>query len=283
LKNQPKKHKGNTAAQKRAPEQSHSDASPGGVLSSDIKTNHPLAQCDSAKNENNNHSFLSNIKSDFKKPSIWIELFALLVLVGYACFTYQQKEAMIESNRINKEALIAVQRAFVTFSTAINIYGVLSPKTGKITEWNFSVPINNSGATPTRNMTISAGRHISSAPLPSDFKCPTATTDPELVALGPRDKIYTAQFGNVQPQVIAEVKSGVKDGRHLYFCGWAKYDDIFAVPHVTKFCYDLATFGPDPFSGIGPQHTFLNGCGGRHNCTDEDCPDYRQFVSKEKR
>jgi hypothetical protein len=163
-----------------------------------------------------------------------------------------------------RASLVSVQRAFVTFSTAINYFGNVDPRTHKIVTWGFSVPI-------TRGMRMRARVYPSDIVLPDNFDFPdVAEQKTANIVLGPRQTTWTDQFGNVSPATINGVK--LYRTKHLYLYGWATYRDVFdnTPLHVTKFCYDLKNFGPDPFTGSGPANTFYAACP-RHNCTDEEC------------
>src|SRR5438132_107630 len=74
-----------------------------------------------------------------------IEIAVFLVGIYVAYIYSGQLNQMIESNRINRDALQSVQRAFVTFSTAFNVMRIADPKTTKVIDYQLTVPMDNSG------------------------------------------------------------------------------------------------------------------------------------------
>jgi hypothetical protein len=175
-----------------------------------------------------------------------------------------------ESNRINREGLESVQRAFVSFLFSINAQGVVDPKTKKVVQWNFSIPVINDGSTPTRNMVMHFEVYPSRDELPYNFTFPdTSTVTRQLIVLGPKHTTYSAYFGRVRPEAIDALRRGQG---HLYFYGWTTYNDVFpnTPQHITKFCFELSQFGMDAFTGAGPENTFYTAWK-RHNCADSEC------------
>ncbi len=194
--------------------------------------------------------------------------------VIYAIVASSQLSELRDSNRINREALESVQRAFVTFSTAVDIVGVIDPKTEKVKEWDFRVPMENSGVTPTQGMLMHVDTYVSQDEMPEDFSYPdTGVTSKIRIVLGPKEKSGSTPVGAIKPEAMLGIKNRTE---HLYLYGWATYRDIFKdTPlHVTKFCYEMTEFDPDPFTGQGWKGTFFVTTR-HHNCTDEDCANER--------
>jgi hypothetical protein len=82
-----------------------------------------------------------------------VEILALAAVVAYACITRQQWKAMLQSNRISRDNVAAVQRAFITFPAEATMLYFTDPKDrGKVVYWEISFSIENSGTTPTRSM-----------------------------------------------------------------------------------------------------------------------------------
>ncbi len=64
-------------------------------------------------------------------------------------------ERMIEANRINREALQSVQRAYVAFSiVGLEETKGVDAKTGDRKEWWFWIPVENTGVTPTKDLRL---------------------------------------------------------------------------------------------------------------------------------
>ena len=105
-----------------------------------------------------------------------LEVAAVLV-GGLVAYIYLgQLGEMIQSNKINREALEAVQRAFVFLSlqskdVAPDILGADK----SILE--FPVVLENSGATPTKNLRYHVNRRLIQQPLPQDFDFPDEWTE----------------------------------------------------------------------------------------------------------
>jgi len=181
---------------------------------------------------------------------------------------------MLDSNRINREALEAVQRAYITFSPAFDTTIKIDPFTHKANSWDFMIPMENSGVTPTRGMTAHIDQWNGHDKLPGNFSYPdTGNAAPQLLVLGPKAKTDLGPV-SITPDVIDALESVPKGGSwHLYFYGWARYHDIFqATPeHITMFCYEVTSVTGDAyFPRRDEVATFFIACP-HHNCTDEEC------------
>jgi hypothetical protein len=193
--------------------------------------------------------------------------------IVYTIYAKRQWRVMKESNEINRDALQSVQRAYVNFSTTIDINVMFDPITHKVDSWNFMIPVENSGTTPTRGMTAHVERYESKGKMPDDFAFPDTPGVPsQLIVLGPKANTRMSPVG-VRPESIEALES-IPRGWHVYFYGWAKYHDVFArtPEHITKFCYELAQINGSPYApkaGEKP-YTYYETCP-RHNCTDEEC------------
>ncbi len=192
----------------------------------------------------------------------------------YAVVAIAQWCAMRNSNEINRDALRSVQRAFVTFSPSLDTIIRITPQTNRANYWDFTIPMENSGVTPTKGMTGRANIWTGHDKIPDDFTFPdTGNSPPQLLVLGPKGKTDLGPIG-VTPDIIEALESVPKGGSwHLYFYGWAKYRDIFegTPEHVTKFCYELTSVAGDPWMPKKPDlYTYFVACP-RHNCTDEEC------------
>jgi hypothetical protein len=173
---------------------------------------------------------------------------------------------------IAKRSLESTQRAFITFSPNLAVTGIRNKPGGdRIIEWSFSVPIENSGVTPTKGMhlhvdTVNYG-FISG--LPANFKYPDTGSKPTLVVLGPKQQTGSGQV-DVLPDVIDAMKN---QKRRVYFYGWARYRDVFpnTPEHVTKFCFEMTAFAHDAFlPSTENSYAWFSACP-QHNCSDEDC------------
>jgi hypothetical protein len=144
---------------------------------------------------------------------------------------------MDEANRINKEALQAGERAYISYSLSdINIFRS-EGSSGNMTHWHFRNAIENSGNTPAWSLlnTINAGWQ--QGELPRDFGFPdfgTATLTPNVSAKG---KVYSQKL-TLDQAIVREV---YEKKLRLYFYGWSTYNDVFegTPTHRTEFCHEV--------------------------------------------
>lgn len=168
-------------------------------------------------------------------------------------------------------------RAFV-FPVSIFSFWESIPQTN-LYGWRFRPQWQNSGATPTKNLTIHAWGELRETELPGNFDFNYATNDlgsglipPRLILMG---GIVPQGTPAISPQEILDIQTRKKI---FYIMGWAKYNDVFSgtPQHITRFCWTLTAAG-DPLTfkpgstNPAEQLTFgyLYHSGG--NCADEEC------------
>jgi hypothetical protein len=196
----------------------------------------------------------------------------LVFITGfYTYYAARQRDAMLESNRINRDALESVQRAFVNFSPNISVALVTDKRGTKVIGWQFSIPMENSGNTTTREMFNHVNVKLLDGELPKDFNYPDlGSQTPTPIVLGPKQSIASIPL-LVKSESIKAVQGRTK---HLYFYGWTRYRDVFqnTKPHITKFCYELTQVGGDDptLVKIKGFYAGFSLCP-HHNCTDEEC------------
>jgi hypothetical protein len=181
--------------------------------------------------------------------------------------------ALKESNRINRESLQSVQRAFVFVPDIQAVRIDDETDSTKAVSINFSVSFSNNGTTPTRKMTEHNSFLWIIPPLPNDFSFPDLwdETKPKVntpFALGPKMSASTTAM-SVPAEVISLVK---KHQTHLYIWGWVKYNDIFphTPEHITRFCSEITGFTGDPLNRqLTGVKLISENCG--QNCYDEEC------------
>ncbi len=130
----------------------------------------------------------------------------------------------------------------------------------------------NSGTTPTVNMTM----HVNCGDLPNGL--PKDFNFPDVWSEGPQFDIPTiigphGSIGISPPPVTADrIRAFQAHQTQIYFWGRAKYHDIFdnKLEHVTKFCYQLMGFYGDPLVPNAAGRLQLQNCG-THNCFDSEC------------
>lgn len=190
-----------------------------------------------------------------------------------------------ESNNINREALEAVQRAFITFKT-IDQNRMKHPN-GYF--WNLSVVWDNSGNTPAVGaVSVEDIKQLSSVPTEDQFHDGAKPSDFIKMTIGPKidtatSTLYRAdtlffgkELGNLEtippstpPPPVAE---------NVFFWGWTMYRDEFphTEAHLTEFC--LRVVGAERSSN-GKMVRLDFTTTKEHNCTDQYCPDYKAMVA----
>jgi hypothetical protein len=211
-----------------------------------------------------------------KPPDSTLAWWWLLTGIMVAAIYAFQLTAMLDSNKINRDALESVQRAFVTFSPQMNLGTRVEGK--RIVSFFPQVPTTNNGVTPTKGMLDHINIYVTGAEMPRDFSFPdTGDMTPVPVVLAPKG---TLSYG-VGPIDVKAVQSVQDHTGHAYLYGWATYRDIFpnTKEHITEFCYELNV---DPTIDIGDlrwitDHSYsvgsFNLCTQGHNCTDDECKD----------
>jgi hypothetical protein len=98
--------------QQENPEAARSDSTETSSLPSDVKSNLPPAKQQTEQSENKGKKFFDYIKDDYKKPMVWIEIIALIVLICYTRYAGQQVNVMNKTlKEIRKQTVFAEQAA----------------------------------------------------------------------------------------------------------------------------------------------------------------------------
>jgi len=194
--------------------------------------------------------------------------------VVYAIVAYWQWQALLDSNKTNREALISVQRAFLTFNgfqPAVRV-----EHNGK-TVFVITGMWENSGNTPTpiaagyANYNILTDQEFEKF----DFREAEGTAFSHTV-IGPKQPALTGPL-LVPEDDLNAVKLSAK---HLIVWGWQVYKDVFwpeTKPRLTEYCYDLKSL---IVTENGKSTTLNLAACSRHNCADEQCEDYDRLTSK---
>jgi hypothetical protein len=207
---------------------------------------------------------------------------AVAVLVGiYVAFIYsRQLTQMIESNKISRESLTSVQRAFVTFNTVQYTRFVNPDANGQ--QWQFNGELINNGTTPAiqavqRFVVDELPNGLSEETFTGDFseqKANVGTVGPKATyTVGPALKSDQFVFmGQKIDLEHPERARAIQIEKHIYFWGWAAYRDIFRnTPlHLTEFCAVLNGMSINRTKQV---QLYFSKCP-VHNCTDEYCSDY---------
>ncbi|MGH9426872.1 MAG: hypothetical protein ACRD2L_11300, partial [Terriglobia bacterium] len=155
-----------------------------------------------------------------------------------------------------RESLTSVQRAFI-IPHVPETTGILKEGPDRaIRRWEFRVPWENTGSTPSRRARNRVNVKAWTAGLPKGFRFDDLKDEsPTQLVFGPRSILKSGAV-TASPEEVEQAKT--RKG-HLYFWGWITYYDIFAdTPmRLTKFCFELTEFSGDAFR-IGPNMP-LNG------------------------
>jgi hypothetical protein len=191
--------------------------------------------------------------------------------------TREQVRLTTESNRINREAYTAVQRAFITVSDV-----EMTPlyDNGEITHWALRVNVENSGNTPTVDLNVVPTN--TSYPIErQEVRSPGVPNDPEnargilknggisLHALiGPHVRYPITSFGLPAAKGASDGIDAILTRKSRAFTyGAIHYHDIFegTREHVTKYCYGIGA--EETKDGVMPRPYPCS----HWNCADDEC------------
>jgi hypothetical protein len=198
-----------------------------------------------------------NLKEQSTKAKFWLEVAGLVGLVFYASVAALQWYAMRVSNETSREALVSVQRAFLSLE-GYQAFPFSDPKSN-ISGVRLYPRIKNSGKT----QAVDARYHVNCviSPLPTypDFdERGNKITDDEGI------KGFYAPESTATAMVPCDISSTVPKTTY----GWIKYHDVFdgTEEHITMFCNRLTIPNTRPPAGV----VLWAPCE-QHNCVDKQC------------
>jgi hypothetical protein len=203
-------------------------------------------------------------------------------------------DAARDAAAVSKEALHSAQRAFVTFTPAPE-FDMLNLPTERT--FTLSMPMENEGATLAHALRDRVSCVTPLGVIPDNYAFPDINGGNELkcgipwAATGasviPAKGRLLSQRVGIDGKMLEEfiqnnpgpLRAGAQDHptRHIYFYGWVTYRDIFTntPEHLTEFCRELSILIVTQ-SGIKHDWSYCTA----HNCTDEDCPDYKERIKQ---
>ena len=191
-----------------------------------------------------------NTKKSHGKSQLIIGWASLVVVSIYTSIAAVQSCQMHESNRLTRDSLVSVQRAFVNFSPNVGVLRQAGTSPGPdAAGLYFSVAMSNSGDTPTREMFDHCNAQVLSEPMPGNFSFPDIGDRRKIqVVLAPKQQISCSTDGFITADEIRKVQS---KRAFLYLWGWATYRDVFPETrrHRTEYCFELTKWGSDPLKG----------------------------------
>ena len=204
--------------------------------------------------------------------TLWLAIFTgvlSLSTIGLWGATYR-------AGNVAERALVAGERAFVFAIGVTPFFDKPADPANPVYNWRFRPRWQNSGDTPTKNMTMHTECVLRDAILPAGFDFDHAVTTeigkvlipPKVITMGG----IAPQSPNpaITPQDIAEAQIGRK---LIYVWGWARYYGVFpnTPQHITRFCFVMVPIG-NPHSATANKDLtwdFISDAEG--NCADDEC------------
>ena len=260
----------------------------------DSPTNRPIVINSSNDEEPTREARKQKRRRNFRKAPIWVEAGCAILLVGitgfYTYYARQQKNAMLDSNNINRESLQSVQRAFIRLK-GITSNGVIK-RTDKREERYFDMNANweNSGNTPaTETIVFFSVDELQGEPDEAKFRGPYKSQDYGVSVVGAKGSLDSgivekpsAFFLGDQTNIPQANILTRESNRKIYFWGWVAYRDVFPATavHITEVCQQLtASFYEQEPGKKDPVPRFnYQGCH-HHNCVDKYCDDYDEIAN----
>ena len=224
---------------------------------------------------------LVNFNSDLAYYTMILAWVAALQFIALTAQVIFLRLAFKESRRatdIARDAMIAGERAFVF---AVQIFSEYYPiPNTTLHSWRLRPQWQNSGDTPTRNMTIYTSGELRDTQLPIGFNFNYPTDNSGTGLLPPKVTLSGGPFPifpnpAITTQDILEIQEGRK---FLYLWGWARYHDVFpnTPQHITRFCWMVTPNGNPmefvPYSQEREKQLIFQSIHHREgNCADEEC------------
>lgn len=204
-----------------------------------------------------------------RKRKPWIELAGFIVLVIYTTYAGCQTAAVREANRISQEALVSVQRAFISFDQTLEATRRVGATDRNATiEWEFRNKLQNDGSTPARHVIQSLSAAWTPNVMPANFSFFEQRTEPPAALVVGAKQTIIGGLVTLPIDILSRIKN--RQG-HLYFWGWATYGDIFGTAtHVTMMCTEMLAIDGEPTKSVESVRFSFGACQ-RHNCADEEC------------
>jgi hypothetical protein len=223
---------------------------------------------------------------------IWLDILTFVAVVIAAVAYWMQLGAMIDANKLSRESLESVQRAFLVF---VGIDKGVRTKDHEAQHfYDFRGAFQNNGATPAINV-VGHFKVVSSfsTPIPeSEFQ---GTGHSPSVTIGPKMTQETEPKSVYERSILGrDLADDLHDLPHdsktlpILTYGWVVYRDVLpnTAPHLTEFCQLLTgakpmgvpvKYGGTPVVLAGDFGFEWRTCS-EHSCTDEYCPDYKEIV-----
>jgi hypothetical protein len=214
--------------------------------------------------------------------------FTILIFAATTAYTVVailQWCAMLASNKINRDALEAVQRAFIT-----NSLDQRRPKHPNGWFWDITVVWDNSGNTPAIGAVHGVDiKQLPGSPTEEQFQGKFNSTDLIKATIGPKTPLASSPlfrtdtlfFGKELGDLsaIPPLTPPPPITQNVFAWGWMMYRDEFRESdiHLTEFCMQLTDAHR---SWDGKVIALVFAATKEHNCTDRYCPDYGLLTAR---
>lgn len=152
----------------------------------------------------------------------------ILAIIGY--FQYK----ILQNTLLKSRAFIFLKE--IKFEPVMIRQGLEGYKEGQ--KWLLSPCWENSGDTPTKNLTISINSKVFNSEIPDDWGFPYSKIKDIPMVIGPKAEIVVGAFPVPYINIIEPLQGS--QITNLYIWGEAKYNDIFSKNiHHTRFCIKM--------------------------------------------
>lgn len=227
-----------------------------------IPTSYPKAEQNPSPNQSNQNCFWQKFLS-FSLTDALLAIFTLLLFI-IGCFQYK----ILQNTLLKSRAFVFLKE--IKVEPIMLRRGLKGYKEGQM--WLFSPCWQNSGDTPTKNLTISINNAVFDDAIPKPFDFPYDNIKDIRMVIGPKAEIIVGAFAkpfytSIEPLQGSQISN-------LYIWGEAKYNNVFSKKrHCTRFCIKML-FLTQQIVGEYNIPTFIYY--DRYNCADEDCDEQSQ-------
>jgi hypothetical protein len=167
--------------------------------------------------------------------------------------------------RVTEAAMVAAERAYVSIRS---VFFVRDPIEGELQGITAGFRLQNTGNTPTKQMTSHSSMRIFTSDIPENFEFPDLDERREArYFIAPKQWIGGFIFRITREELI----SCIGGRRRILIWGWADYNDTFPETprRRTEFCHEIIV-GTDPT--VGPIERSISASQyRRHNAADDEC------------
>ena len=206
---------------------------------------------------------------------IWTAVLAIVAIIT-TVVGYIQWRALLKTDSTTREAFTAVQRPFI-------IATGLAASQDLPGYWTFQTILENTGSTPTKNMTVTSAVSFSVPVLPDSPDDPGELRKQSREAYPTVTDYFIGPHGKVAVDAISLINKTLEDmadqRADFFVYGIARYNDQFAetAERLTKFCFVVRPYKGQTgltLQNRGPCHHW--------NCGDGDCQRDKQGYEEER-